>query len=165
MQPRDYEFGDSHLVRHCSAASLSNGRPGPASFAIRRDQENDLSFYCLERICPDCWGLENGRPKSLTILEDSIKRTRTTRDSHRWAISRGNIIVEAIREAACEVIDSENKEVHPRIIDTSSISNPFHIGVKWESPKEPQLERILDLEIANKIATRVEYEYPAKRNK
>ena len=164
MQPRDYEFGNSHLARHCSAGSLQNGQPGPNSFKIRRNKEGDLSFYCLEKICPDCWLLENGRPYSLTILERFIKGRRTTKDSHKWAISRGNIILEAIREAACKVLGCENKEVSPRIVDTSNTYDPFHVGVAWESPASPEMERQLDIEIANKIATRVEYEYPAKNN-
>lgn len=166
MQSNEYNFSDSHLIRHCRKKHLNDRWPSYEAFLIRRGVEDYLSFNCLEMLCCDAWDLVNERPKAISELEKSFPLS--LKDTDLWAISHCNIIINSIRRAAHEAARNakvEYTDVLPTISQEARPNNPSHVGVKWNSQAISVPENCLDLAIANKLSASVEYTFPAKKNR
>ena len=165
MQTNEYDFSDSHLIRHCRKKYLTNGQPNREAFLINRKKENYMSFNCLEMICCDPWDLVDDRPKAINKLEPPFPLS--TKDVDLWAISHCNVIMCSIQEAVQRMarkLGQEYEDVCPTVCHKPGCGNPSHVGVKWNSQAVSVPENALDLAIANRLATSVELTFPAKNN-
>ena len=166
MQTNEYDFTNSHLIRHCRKKYLNNGQPSREAFLINREREVFLSFNCLEMICCDPWNLVDKRPKAINKLEPPFPLK--TKSVDLWAISHCNVIMCSIQEAAQRVaqkLGQKYKDVCPAASHKPGQGNSSHVGVNWNSQAVSVPENALDLAIANRLATSVEVTFPARDNR
>ena len=165
MQTSENIFDDLHLVRFCSKKEPPGNTPSAASFQIRRNREDDLSFVCLQWVCDDAWVLVDNRPKGIVVIEKPYPLETTNSDL--WAVSLVSTILSSIRFAARKAAQRANVEysdISPSASHDRKSNIPAKVGVKWDGRAIAVSESVLDLAIANRLAITVEHIYPAKDN-